>query len=97
MYYFYVLYSLKDNRLYKGFSEDLGKRLIRHNAGGTASTKHRRPLVLIYAESYPDKASATARERWSKSLEGGAVLKSLLQDKGILDESGRLHSGSSAA
>jgi hypothetical protein len=48
MYYFYVLYSLKDGRLYKGSSGNIGQRFERHAAGGTASTKHHRPLVLIY-------------------------------------------------
>jgi putative endonuclease len=90
MYYFYVLYSLKDGRLYKGYSNDLGSRFRRHYSGGTASTKNRRPLVLIYAESYPEKGTAMARERWAKSLEGGAGLKALLLEKGILDQDHRL-------
>jgi len=28
MYYFYILYSLKDHRLYKGSSEDFQKGLL---------------------------------------------------------------------
>ena len=97
MYYFYVLYSLKDGRLYKGSTGDIGQRLLRHNAGATASTKHRRPLILIYVEAFPDKSGATARERWSKSLEGGAALRNILEEKDILDETGDLKCGSSAA
>jgi len=85
MYYFYVLYSLKDNRLYKGYSADPGARYLRHLSGGVASTKYRRPLVLIYLESYQEKADALARERWAKSPAGGASLKKYLIDKGILD------------
>jgi putative endonuclease len=34
MFYFYVLYSLKDNRLYKGATSNLLRRLQQHNAGG---------------------------------------------------------------
>ncbi|MEL7159774.1 MAG: GIY-YIG nuclease family protein [Bacteroidota bacterium] len=90
MYYFYVLYSLKDHRLYKGTTSDVGKRLIRHNAGGTSSTKHRRPFILIYCESYIEKVEATARERWSKSLAGGSELREKLQSMSILNLEGQL-------
>lgn len=90
MYYFYVLYSLKDNKLYKGFSENASARLIRHNAGGSTSTRNRRPLVLIYLEQFTTKQEAMARERWSKTLEGGSELKEILISKGILDSESKL-------
>ena len=98
MFYFYVLYSLKDNRLYKGASADLPKRVLQHNAGMTKSTKNRRPLILLYFELYADKTEALARERWAKSLEGGAALKQLLKDKDLLSDEGVLKlDGSSAS
>jgi len=87
MFYFYVLYSLKDNKLYKGFSSDISQRFIKHNNGGTTSTKNRRPLILIYSEVFQTKKEAMDRERWSKSLEGGVHLKKILLEKNILDES----------
>ncbi len=90
MYFFYVLYSLKDGNLYKGYSEDVGKRFIRHHAGAVKSTKNRRPLVLIYVETFSDKREALARERWSKKIEGGIALKRILIDKGILSNENRL-------
>jgi putative endonuclease len=90
MYYFYVLYSLKDGQLYKGFSSDLGKRFLKHAQGATTSTKHRRPLVLIYTESYSSKTEAMARERWSKSMEGGTALVQKLMQLGILDKQKKL-------
>ena len=86
MYYFYVLYSLKDQKLYKGYTSDLGSRFKRHNNGGVKSTKNRRPLILIYSESYNTKTEALARERWSKSKTGGPMLKVILVNEGILDE-----------
>jgi len=33
MYYFYVLYSLKDNRLYKGSTSNLLRRVEQHTPG----------------------------------------------------------------
>ena len=91
MHYFYVLYSLKDNRLYKGCTSDLPKRLLQHNAGRTPSTKHRRPLILLYFEYYAEKRQATKREAWSKTMEGGAELKQLLVDKNLLLPNGHLN------
>ncbi|MFT7604390.1 MAG: putative endonuclease [Saprospiraceae bacterium] len=96
MHYFYVLYSLKDNRLYKGYSSDIATRFQKHMAGGNTSTKNRRPLVLIYLEQFDSKKEAMARERWSKLLEGGVELSGLLIEKGILSMDKKLK-GSSAS
>jgi putative endonuclease len=90
MFYFYVLYSLKDNHLYKGASADLPKRIIQHNAGMVTSTKNRRPLILLYFEIYDSKTEALTRERESKSLQGGTALKKLLKEKQLLNENGTL-------
>ena len=62
MYFVYVLYSLKDNKLYKGSTSDVSKRLLRHNSGGNRSTAHRKPFVLVHIEIFPDKSSALERE-----------------------------------
>ena len=80
MYYFYVLKSLKDGRRYKGYTIDLEKRLERHNAGGVKSTKYRRPLILVYSESYDTEKEARDREKWSKTFEGGMELKTILEN-----------------
>jgi len=62
MFYVYILKSKKDKRLYIGYTADLRKRLVDHNKGKTKSTKHRRPLKLIYYEAYKNKKDATQRE-----------------------------------
>ena len=91
MFYFYVLYSLKDQKLYKGYSSNMGERFIKHSMGGTRSTNHRRPLILLYVESFETSVDARARERWSKSAEGGPVLRELLIEKGLLAADGKLN------
>ena len=63
MYYFYILYSLKDHRLYKGSCSDFPKRFIRHNSGGNRSTAHRKPLVFIHIEIFEEKQPAQAKEK----------------------------------
>ncbi len=74
-HWFYVLYSLKDNKLYKGTCGDLGNRFLTHMAGGTKFTKYRRPLVLIYVRRFESKYEALTYERYVKTIEGGIQLR----------------------
>lgn len=90
MYHVYVLYSLKDHRLYKGVTSDIAARLQRHNTGGNASTAKRKPFVLVHLETFDDKSAALKRERYIKSKEGGAALKDYLWELNIIKEDGKL-------
>jgi len=63
MFYIYLLRSKKDDKLYIGFTDDLRRRLKEHNSGKSKSTKHRRPLELIYYEAYKLEQDARKRER----------------------------------
>ncbi len=76
MHYTYVLFSLKDKRLYIGNTSDWENRLIRHNHGQVISTKYRRPLKLIFYEAFLTSAEAKSREVYLKS---GAGRKNLYQ------------------
>jgi putative endonuclease len=82
MYYTYVLQSLSDNKFYIGFTQDLKQRFEQHEKGLVSSTKHRRPLKLIYYEACLDRADATKREQYFKTHHGkmylGKRLKSYL-------------------
>ena len=91
MFTLYVLYSLKDHRLYKGTTNNLAKRFIRHNSGGNKSTAHRKPFVLIHSEIFESKSEALTKELYYKSAHGGSELKILLISRGVLDSSGRLN------
>ena len=81
MYFVYVLYSLKDHRLYKGFTANIQQRFQRHNQGGNVSTARRKPFVLVHIEQFNDKKSAMQRETYLKSAEGGFKLKEYLRQK----------------
>ncbi len=63
MYYLYVLKSGKDNKLYTGFTSDLRRRFAEHNSGQVLSTQYRRPLELVYYESYKAEKDARKREK----------------------------------
>ncbi|MBU0649112.1 GIY-YIG nuclease family protein [Patescibacteria group bacterium] len=66
MYYFYVLKSKRDNDLYRGFTNNLKRRLDEHNTGLSKSTKGRRPFKLVYYEAFASKNDAKRREKQMK-------------------------------
>lgn len=78
-YYVYTLLSLKDNKLYAGFSTNLKQRLQQHARGEVKSTMNRRPLRLIHYEYFINKEDAMAREVFLKSGFGRSNLKNALK------------------
>jgi len=80
MFFFYVLKSRKDKKLYIGVSADPQKRLLQHNSGKSKSTKYRTPFDLIYKEQYKSQKEAYKRE-WSvkNTKEGRTDLLKCLQ------------------
>jgi putative endonuclease len=79
MYYVYVLRSKQDGNLYVGYSSDLRKRLKLHCAGRVISTKHRRPLELVYYEACINEEDALHREKYLKTAYGKRYIKSRLK------------------
>ncbi len=78
VYYLYVLRSLRDERLYTRITADVERRLGEHNAGRVKSTRSRRPLEVVYTETFENRRLATARERYFKTAEGGALKQRLI-------------------
>lgn len=74
-YYIYNLLSLKDKKLYTGFTSNLKQRLQQHARGEVKSTKSRHPLKLIHYEYFINEADARAREIFLKSGFGRKQLK----------------------
>jgi putative endonuclease len=75
MYFSYILKSLKDGRYYYGSTEDVAKRLIKHNSGQVRSTKGRRPFIIHFVEEHLNRSLAFQREMFYKSVEGYIYLK----------------------
>lgn len=63
MYYVSLLRSEKDQRFYIGFSSNLKNRIVFHLSGFVTSTANRRPLKLVYYESYISEELARQREK----------------------------------
>ena len=81
----YVLRSLKDGNLYVGMTSNIIARLKKHQAGGVMSTKHRRPLEIVYTEECPDRVSARKREKYFKNGPGHQEIKKILEGR-VLNE-----------
>jgi len=75
MFFTYVLLSLKDSKLYVGYTNNLKKRFIEHQKGGVEATRPRRPLKLVYYEACPNKQLAIKREKYFKTGFGRRFLK----------------------
>jgi putative endonuclease len=77
MFSVYILRSRTTGRYYTGSTSDLRRRLDRHNAGQSASTKNRGPWDLVHHEEYQSLAEAVRRERYFKTGKGRDELKKL--------------------
>lgn len=68
MNYTYIV-KCKDGSLYTGWTNDLEKRIIAHNEGkGAKYTKSRRPVTLVYYETFETKEEAMSREYHIKRM-----------------------------
>jgi len=80
MWYVYVLRSVKNNRLYTGYTSDLKNRITEHNSkAGSVYTSKNAPYKLLFYEAYTDKRDATKAEVFWKSGYGREVLKDKLK------------------
>ena len=64
MHYIYLV-RCADDSLYCGWTTDLKRRMDAHNGhipGGAKYTRSRRPVTLVYAESFHQKQEAQRRE-----------------------------------
>lgn len=64
MHYIYLV-RCSDDSLYCGWTTDLKRRIDAHNGyipGGAKYTRGRRPVTLVYAESFHQKQEAQRRE-----------------------------------
>lgn len=62
MFYVYILVSKVDGSLYTGQTNNLEKRILRHNKGLIQSTKNKRPYDLGYFEEFATRSEAMFRE-----------------------------------
>lgn len=67
--YFLYLLRCADGSIYTGICTDVARRLRQHNAGRAARyTASRRPVVLVYEETFATRGEALRREAVIKKL-----------------------------
>ena len=64
MTYFVYIVECADNTLYTGIATELERRIEEHNSSdkGAKYTRVRRPVKLVYHETYPNRSTASKRE-----------------------------------
>ncbi len=62
MHFIYIIKSEKDGSLYFGRTDNLEKRLKKHNNGDNFSTKLKKPWKYVYVEGYFSQKDAITRE-----------------------------------
>ena len=67
MFYVYLLKSEVDGSPYIGQTNNCSERLNRHNAGKAASTKSKKPWILVKFEEYPTRSESMWREHTLKT------------------------------
>lgn len=81
MYYVYVIKSKKNRTLYFGCTDDLKKRMTRHNSDKVKSTRFNGPWEVRYYEAFFSKTDAFSRERkLKKNYRGLQELKKRIKD-----------------
>lgn len=66
---FTYIVRCKDDTLYCGWTNNLERRIESHNSGtGAKYTRNRRPVELVYYETFETKEEAMSREYAIKQL-----------------------------
>ncbi|MBY5957603.1 GIY-YIG nuclease family protein [Membranicola marinus] len=84
-FYVYIIYSSYHNIYYKGFSTNIGKRLLQHNNDESRYTAKKGPWKLVFVQSFDNQTQALKRERSLKKYDHNqiaALIKSRLNELG---------------
>lgn len=79
-FYFYILRSKSNKKLYLGFASNLKKRLKEHNLRENLSTKPNAPYELIYFSGFKSRKDAIECEKYFKTTSGWKRIKNMLKN-----------------
>jgi len=81
MFYTYILISEKDDKFYVGYTDNLKRRIKKHNNGDVESTKYRRTLKLIYYDEVClNQKDAIHREKYLKTTYSKRYIRNRLKN-----------------
>jgi putative endonuclease len=81
MYTLYILYSVKLDRFYVGYTNDFSRRLSEHNRLKVKYTDIGIPWKLVYSEEFTDIKVAIDRELFIKSRKSKQFIINLISAK----------------
>lgn len=81
MYYVYVLYSEKFDRMYIGQTNNVENRLKRHNSGSEPATKSYVPWMIFQTFEYDSREEAVKMEKYWKQSNNRRKLREQLKDR----------------
>ena len=80
MYYIYFAESLRNGKIYVGFTEKLPNlRVKEHNESSNKWSRNNKPLKLSYYETYSCKEDAVHREDFFKTGIGKKIKKAIVE------------------
>jgi len=62
MFFVYIIQSKTTKEIYIGYTNNLKRRLLKHNKNESFSTKNKGPWILVYCEVYRSDEDAKQRE-----------------------------------
>lgn len=81
-YSVYIIYSLKLDKYYIGYSEDVSVRLEQHNSGISTFTAKANDWTLKYLEILPTREAAMKREKEIKNKKSRKNVEWLISSAG---------------
>ncbi len=75
MFYTYILQSQTTGNLYIGQTQDLEKRLLRHNSGGSTYTKNKGPWIILFSITFATRSETFHLEQKLKSWKNATKVK----------------------
>jgi len=77
MFFVYIIRSKTSGTYYIGQTNNLERRVRRHNLGYEKYTRKALPWELVYHECYPTRSQAMSREKKLKKIKKRKVLEKL--------------------
>ena len=77
-YHTYILQSEKTGKYYVGSTNNIAKRLERHNGSKVVSTKSDMPWKMIYSEKFDTLSEARKRELQIKNWKSRSAIERLI-------------------
>ena len=84
MFVTYILQSESSGKYYIGSTDNLEKRLIRHNKGYSRYTRNKGPFRIAYKEKFQTRSEAKKREYYLKSLKSRVAIENLIESAPIV-------------